>query len=53
MNLGWFSISRWVGSYPVEFPRTFLASSDFLRTIGFLSPAAYLPMLKLVWGNAR
>ena len=53
MSLGWHSNGRWVMSYPIEPVQTFLASLDFLRTFGLLSPAAYLPMMKMVWGSAR
>lgn len=53
MSLGWHSNGRWVMSHPIEPVQTFLASLDFLRTLGLLSPAAYLPMMKMVWGSAR
>ena len=53
MKLGWFCNGRWVMSYPVESVRTLLANWDFLRTFGFLLPAAHLPGMKLVWGHTR
>ena len=47
MNLGWYRNGRWVVSTPIQSVGTLIKNLAAFRTLGFLSPKAFWPVLKL------